>query len=271
MWGGCWLQFWVTFGHFPRVSCGRKSLPLSLFAVTLLNICISLGNRSNVIPSDKELLACQNQSLCIVPYLQLVGPLRIYLQELKKFECCVRIHFLVHEGLLLHPSVELVPKSAIHTADFFIYFAKSMPWHQTEFAHLNSTRTNLIVLDESDDNALFHPLPSMDRMREVYGAKMSWYFVYFKRSYVTRKDGSFVQFPHLGAHEVFPFTYGVAEAYLPFSFPTTRDIEIMCTLRGGSQALMPSRRRVQEWVVEYVRVRNVTRSITEEVPATLRF
>lgn len=55
--------------------------------------------------------------------------------------------------------------------------------------------------------------------------------MYFKRSYVARKNGVFLNYPHLDKPHIYPITYSIAEAYISPLFQFNRSIDILCTLR----------------------------------------
>ena len=107
-------------------------------------------------------------------------------------------------------------------ADYIVYLPGSAPWHKTE-CNDTSYESRLIVLDEFDHKNLFIPPGG--------GLNKPWYNVYFKRSFVTRQDGLFLNFPHMDRYEVYPITYSLAEAYISPEFQFKRGIDILCTLR----------------------------------------
>lgn len=209
-----------------------------------------------------SLLLCPNQAKCIMPELQLQKKLKIYLCK-HPTRHGVRFYYLAREGLMLHPNVELVSESAIETADFIMYLPGSAPWHLTEIRNVSFAK-RLIVLDEFDGHTLFSPgYPREEHTKYYGGPSAPWYYMYFKRSYVRRLDGIFTGYPHLIQHEVYPLTYSIAEVYIPKHFNTKREIEILCTLRGSKS--MTTRLRVQNWVSEYGKKRNVQNIISGEV------
>ncbi len=216
----------------------------------------------------ENILACKNQSQCIVPELQLVPKLKIYLCS-HPVRQGVRFYFLTREGLLLHPHVELVNFAEVNTADFIVYLPGSAPWHRTE---CNDTMfaDRLIVLDEFDGHAAFAPMGKKQDLVNAYPASNvreigQWYFMMFKRSFVVRKRGVFRYFPHLDKPDMYAMTYSLAEAYLRGPFQKNRKWEIVCTLRGSRQ--QPARLRVQDWLKEYVADRHMTseQAVTEQI------
>ena len=206
-------------------------------------------------------LHCPNQSKCIVPELQLEVKLKVYFCRHPARQG-VRFYFLMKEGLLLHPNVELVEEKDMYTADYVIYLPGSAPWHKTECTN-TSLANKMIVMDEFDGHTLFSPRPSKAQLVQAYGPTMMWYFMYFKRSFVTRRDGKFIKYPHFSVPDVYPMTYALAEAYLQHQFNFDRGIDILCTLRGS--ASMSTRQRVQEWVAEYGVDRKVKNIISAQV------
>lgn len=212
--------------------------------------------------NQMSLLLCPNQAKCIVPELQLQTKLKVYFCK-HPTRHGVRFYYLAREGLMLHPNVELVPESAIETADFIIYLPGSAPWHLTEIRNASFAK-RLIVLDEFDGHTLFSPgYPQAEHVERYGGPSAPWYYMYFKRSYVRRLDGRFQGYPHLVQHELYPLTYSIAEVYIPQHFNAKREIEILCTLRGSKS--MTTRLRVQTWVSEYGKERKVQNIITGEV------
>jgi hypothetical protein len=95
-----------------------------------------------------------------------------------------------------------------------------------------------------------------------------WYFVYFKRSFVRRNDGKFQGYPHLSRFDTFPMVYAIAEAYLPHTFWHKREIDILCTLRGSKQ--MATRLRVQNWIAEYGKEREIKKVISGQLDSSQR-
>ena len=213
--------------------------------------------------NQMNLLQCPNQSSCIVPELQLKVKLRVYFCK-HPIRGGVRFYFLAREGFLLHPNVELVDESEMNTADYIIYLPASAPWQKSECNASTHTAKKMIVLDEFDGvTPLYSPLPTFKEMSATYGPSLIWYFLYFKRSYVGRRDGEFVKYAHAHKHDVYPLTYPLAEAYIQLKFNQVREIDIMCTLRGSKE--MSTRLRAQEWVTEYVQARGITNAITGQV------
>jgi hypothetical protein len=214
-----------------------------------------VGSAINTPEEQLKLLKCENQAKCVIPELQLVKKLRVYMC-IHPTNHGVRFYFLVKEGLVLHPNVELMDSydEALKSPDdggahYIVYLPGSSPWHRTECT--NSTQANkLIVMDEFDGHTLFFPYKTADEVQAVYGDDMLWYDMYFKRSFVARRDGKFLSHPHLNKLDVYPLTYAISEAYLPQHFQMVRNLEIMCTLRGNAR--MQTRLRVQTWIQEYV-------------------
>lgn len=222
---------------------------------------------SNISESHQlSLLLCPNQSKCIVPELQLEIKVKVYFCR-HPVRQGVRFYFLMREGLLLHPNVELVEEADMYTADYVIYLPGSAPWHKTECTNI-SLASKMIVMDEFDGHTLFSPRKSKEELIEAYGEQMRWYFLYFKRSFVSRKNGKFVRYPHFSIPDVYPMTYALAEAYLQHEFNFNRGIEILCTLRGSPA--MSTRLRVQEWVAEYGASREVKNIISAQLNGASR-
>jgi len=220
---------------------------------------ISAENRLSV-------LRCQNQTKCVVPQLQLEAKLKIYFCR-HPARHGVRFYYLVREGLHLHPNVQLLPYEKIDEADFVVYLPGSSPWHLTECTNA-SLHTKLLVLDEFDGYNMFHPFERIEQVEAVYGKSLMWYFMYFKRSFVARREGKFLSHPHLSQPDVYPITYAVADAYVNHNFNFQRSIDVLCTLRGSSK--MVTRMRAQEWVSEYAKSRSIENAITEQINSATR-
>eukprot|EP00596_Hydrurales_sp_CCMP1899_P000524 CAMPEP_0119038306 /NCGR_PEP_ID=MMETSP1177-20130426/7141_1 /TAXON_ID=2985 /ORGANISM="Ochromonas sp, Strain CCMP1899" /LENGTH=529 /DNA_ID=CAMNT_0007000705 /DNA_START=165 /DNA_END=1751 /DNA_ORIENTATION=+ len=220
------------------------------------------------ISEDKQMtiLNCSNQSKCIVPELQLQVKLKVYFCK-RPTRQGVRFYYLMKEGLILHPNVILLEEKDMYDADYVIYLPASAPWHKTE-CHNVSLANKMIVMDEFDGPTLYAPRPSKQLMVEAYGKSMRWYFMYFKRSFVKRKDGKFFGYPHFNIPDVYPMTYALAEAYLQHNFNFNREIEILCTLRGSKS--MTTRQRVQDWVAEYGNLRKVKNVVSKQVTGATR-
>jgi hypothetical protein len=182
------------------------------------------------------LIKCKNQTQCITPYLQLKRSFNVYF--CKHIGHGVRFYFLVREGLLLHPRINLV--SNPNDAEVIVYLPESANWAKSECSkpeYVNKT----LVLDEGDGPQLFDIGPSNSK-----------FLLMFKRSYVRRSNGIFQGYMnYVHSTEVLPMTYTIIEAYVReiFSLLSNRDLEILCTLRGSRQD--PVRLRVRQWVSEY--------------------
>lgn len=214
--------------------------------------------------NNLAILKCPNQSTCNVPGLQLKRKFKIYFCK-HPVSYGVRFYFIAKEAFILHPNVIHVSESHIQEADFIIYLPGSAPWHKTECANSSYAR-KLIVLDEFDPHHKFSPYPTLEDMIKHYPRYKqtgSWYFMYFKRSFVTRHNGTFMRYPHLDQTDVYPMVYSIAEAYIRPKFNFIRELEYVCTLRGSAH--MQTRLRVQSWVAEYSTMHKLINVISGEV------
>ena len=190
-----------------------------------------------------------NQTMCVAPQLQLHRVFNIYYCAHVSYG--VRFYFLVKEGLLLHPNVNLVQNPA--QADLIVYLPTSAEWQKSECNNPQYAE-RLVVMDEGDGSDVFQP-PG-----RVHG-RDRWNLLYFKRSYVRRRDGAFGGYmPYLkidNSGMILPMTYTVAEAYInPKYIPyKQRELDLLCTLRGSK--FDPTRSRVKQWVEEYARARGI--------------
>lgn len=212
-----------------------------------------------------SILNCITPTTCIVPKLQLELKTKVYLCERLPHQGGVRFYYTAEEGLKMHPNVELVTIEQIHEADYIIYLPLAAPWHMTECSD-PSFQSRLIVLDSADYQDIYEPTMRAEEYRQRYGeGNQTWYFMYFKRSFVDRADGIFQGYPHLGRSDVYPLTYSIAEAYVPahFTHYYQRETDVLCTLRGTLP--ISTRLRVHDWVVEYGKSRRVKNLITDQV------
>jgi hypothetical protein len=199
-----------------------------------------------------QIIKCHNQTTCILPELQLQRLYKVYYCLRTSYG--IRFYFLIKEGLLLHPNIQLT--SDIDEADIVVYLPVSSPWPKSECADPKYA-SKLLVLDEGDGSHLFSP---SDQAKD-------WNILYFKRSYVQRHDGKFKGYMNYVRErpKVLPMTYIIAEAYVKPEFTTIRDrdFEIVCTLRGSKQD--PTRLRVRQWVEEYAKSRSVQKYVAGQV------
>jgi hypothetical protein len=147
-------------------------------------------------------------------------------------------------------------------ANVWLHFRHKSECNDTSFAN------RLIVLDEYDLHQMFAPFVTKEeRLRHypVVDNVVVWNFMYFKRSFVRRKDGMFHGFPHLAKRDIYPLTYSIAEAYIQSPFNQLRDIEILCTLRGSKK--QSTRLRVQQNVQKYIDAdpQRLANSVAEQV------
>ena len=166
----------------------------------------------------------------------------------------------------MHPNVELMESyEDIWKADFILFLPGTSPWHLTECSNI-SFSSKIVVLDEFDLHITFKPRKTAQEMVDQYGPEMMWYFMYFKRSFVSRLDGRFLRYPYLHSkaqQDVYPLAYAISESYIPSLFTFQREVEILCTLRGS--ASMTTRLRVSNWITEYAANRSVDNVITTQV------
>ena len=194
-----------------------------------------------------SLIKCNNQTRCVQPSLQLEKRYKVY--YCKHVSAGVRFYFLVREGLLHHPNIDIVESPT--EADVVVYLPESARWKKSECSDQKLMKKT-VVLDEGDGPDLF----TLDGL--VHGGAKEW-LLYFKRSFVRRSDGKFVGYmPYLLKHSgVLPMTYTIADAYVrpKFNFLKDRQYEVVTTLRG--HASDPVRARVRGFVEEYCKERNL--------------
>ena len=216
---------------------------------------------------DTSFLTCENQSQCITPRLQLATTFKVYMCK-HTSSGGVRFYYLTRDGLLLHPNIIVMETLDVAMVDFIVYLPNSSPWHKTE-CNNTAYANKLIVLDEFDGPSTFAPFKSKEERMQHYptdkegGRFVIWNYLFFKRSYVRRHNGVLKNYPHLHKKDVFPMTYSIASAYIPYQFNQKRDTDIVCTLRGSERQL--TRLWVQNWVQEYINERGINNSKSGEV------
>lgn len=218
-----------------------------LLAIGLVGAALHSPGNGTDLSHPVSLIKCKNQTRCIEPYLQLTREYKVY--YCNKVGYGVRFYYLVREGLLHHPNIVLVDDP--DDADVIVLLPESSPWSKSECSRME-LRAKTVVLDETDGPDLFE-LP-----QQSHGGVRDW-LLYFKRSFVRRRDGEFLGFmPYLLKHSgVLPMTYTIADAYVrpQFKFLKMRDMEVVTTLRGHSRD--PTRLRIRGWIEEYCKSRGI--------------
>lgn len=212
--------------------------------------------------------ACNNQSSCFPAELQVTKQFSIYLCK-KVGKHGSRFYYLLSDGLAKHPAVTVIED--ITSADFIFYLPGSAPWHKSECTD-TILANKLIVLDEFDGSFAFSPRKTNEELKLAYPDKIidntniMWYFMYFKRSYVHRKDGKFIRYPFLRKKDFFPMVYSIADSYVRPQYNANRRYLVTCTLRGDPK-YQPSRLRTLDWIQEYVNIHKLPpeRVITAQV------
>jgi hypothetical protein len=104
---------------------------------------VSPSNGSDIRSHPTAVIRCQNQTTCVTPQLQLKRVYNIYYCAHVSYG--VRFYFLVKEGLLLHPNVNIVPDPV--KADLVFYLPGSADWRKSE-CNNPTYASKLVVLDE---------------------------------------------------------------------------------------------------------------------------
>lgn len=116
------------------------------------NTFFSPANGTDVLTHPIAVIKCANQTMCIQPRLELKNIYNVY--YCKHVGYGVRFYFLVKEGLLLHPNINMIDD--IHKAQMIVYLPVSAPWHKSE-CNKPEFKNKTIVLDEGDGPQLFEP------------------------------------------------------------------------------------------------------------------
>jgi len=250
----------ITSGAIPRRRLSSKSYSNAAVQDKVLGKqqrergLMSPSNGTDIMSHPSQLIKCHNQTVCIQPALQLTKVFNVY--YCKHIGYGVRFYYLVREGLLLHPSINMIEDP--FKADMVVYLPVSADWDKTE-CNNPKLRNKTIILDEGDYQQLFEP------------GGAGQFLGYFKRSFVNRQNGKFLGYmDYLKNPLVLPMTYIIAEAYIKtqFNLAASRDYELVCTLRGGAHD--PTRLRVREWVEQYARARGLKKFVAGEVNGASR-
>jgi hypothetical protein len=192
---------------------------------------------------------CANQTRCIQPALQLQSVFNVFLCPHIFENRGVRFYYMIREGLILHPNINLV-KNPI-SADYIIYIPMSGNWK-----HLKDARFagKIIVLDEADKSDI-----NSKENDPTYAA-------YFKRSIFSRlPDGRFNGYMNYMSQrkDIYPLTYSITETYVRTKFlsMSNRKHEILCSLRDDNNA----RSRVKSFLNKYAKFRNLVNVSVGEV------
>lgn len=97
-------------------------------------------------------------------------------------------------------------------------------------------------------------------------------YTFYRFTDVQRGNGVFQRYMgYLEREDVLPMTYTIMEAYVrtDFNLLPARNIDIVCTLRGGPAD--PARDRVRRWVEEYGKSRELKSYIAGEVNHASRY
>ena len=151
----------------------------------------SPSNGTDIISHPISLIKCQNQTRCIKPELQLERTYNVY--YCKRVSYGIRFYFLVREGLLLHPNLQMVETP--EQADIVLYLPESAAWHKSECNNPNFA--NKLVVMDGQFNAgvscviicLHIGVLESDGPTTLDVGRPNWNIVYFKRSFVRRHDG----------------------------------------------------------------------------------
>ena len=90
-----------------------------------------------------SLIKCNNQTRCVQPSLQLEKRYKVY--YCKHVSAGVRFYFLVREGLLHHPNIDIVESPT--EADVVVYLPESARWKKSECSDQKLMKKT-VVLDE---------------------------------------------------------------------------------------------------------------------------
>lgn len=122
----------------------------------------SPSNGTDILSHPTQVIKCHNQTMCIQPALQLNRVFNVY--YCKHIGYGVRFYYLVREGLLLHPNINLV--SDPYQSDMIVYLPVSADWDKVRFSLFQLIFIFDIIFDIIFDNVFLlaiitHHLPQI--------------------------------------------------------------------------------------------------------------
>ncbi len=245
--------FYISF-----ISCLAKTLHVKNEEKKL----ISPYNGTDI--SDSSIINCHNQTSCIKPQLQLSKIFNVYFCKAippnSKIRYGIRFYYLIEEGLMRHPKINLVKRK--DEAEVIVYLPFSSYWEFSECNDLKD-KNKTIVLDEEDKaSRLFNRTTNV-----TTGLRSdSDWLGYFKRSYTHRPSGKSIGYmPYLSNPEVHPLTYTIADNYVRnyYNNYDNRTHAFVCTLRGSPKDT--TRLRVKQWSAQYGSSRGLSNYVAGEI------
>ena len=179
----------------------------------------------------------ESERVCISPEIQFRTRSKVHWIPADPSKPGWRFHLLVEDGFAKHPFIEPVMDAT--GADFVLYLPVSTRT-PPQFIRDKKEQRQLIVLDEGDGAGYFPAVKQDD------------YLAYFKRSWVSKRDGAYTGHGRRYQRHYYPLAYSIADSYFDASKmgKMARTIDILCSNRPHER--QPTRSRIVSWIHDYL-------------------
>jgi hypothetical protein len=179
----------------------------------------------------------ESERVCISPEIQFRTRSKVHWIPADPSKPGWRFHLLVEDGFAKHPFIE--PVMDANGADFVLYLPVSTRTPPA-FIRDKKEQRQLIVLDEGDGAGYFPAVKQDD------------YLAYFKRSWVSKRDGAYTGHGRRYQRHYYPLAYSIADSYFDAAKmgKMARTIDILCSNRPHER--QPTRSRIVSWIHDYL-------------------
>ena len=179
----------------------------------------------------------ESERVCISPEIQFRTRSKVHWIPADPSKPGWRFHLLVEDGFAKHPFIEPVMDAT--GADFVLYLPVSTRT-PPQFIRDKKEQRQLIVLDEGDGAGYFPAVKQDD------------FLAYFKRSWVSKRDGAYTGHGRRYQRHYYPLAYSIADSYFDASKmgKMARTIDILCSNRPHER--QPTRSRIVSWIHDYL-------------------
>jgi len=179
----------------------------------------------------------ESERVCVSPEIQFRTRSKVHWIPADPSKPGWRFHLLVEDGFAKHPFIEPVMDAT--GADFVLYLPVSTRTPPSWIRDKKEQR-QLIVLDEGDGAGYFPAVKQDD------------YLAYFKRSWVSKRDGAYTGHGRRYQRHYYPLAYSIADSYFDASKmgKLQRTIDILCSNRPHER--QPTRSRIVSWIHDYL-------------------
>ncbi len=179
----------------------------------------------------------ESERVCIAPEIQFRTHSKVHWIPADPSKPGWRFHLLVEDGFAKHPFVDPITKP--DGADFVLYLPVSTRTPPS-FIRDKKEQRQLIVLDEGDGAGYFPAVKQDD------------YLAYFKRSWVSKRDGAYTGHGRRYQRHYYPLAYSIADSYFDAAKmgKLARTIDILCSNRPHER--QPTRSRIVSWIHNYL-------------------